>query len=92
MKKLILTSATLLLFGASIFACDGGKCGKKGDKKCDQKECVKDGHGDKKCTKADCKHDAKCEKNHGKNCTMKCKADADKQEVKPADTKPAETK
>ncbi len=87
MKKLILTSATLLFLGFTVFAGDGDKCRKKCDKKCDKKECVKDANGDKKCSKADCKHDAKCDKEQSKNCAKKCKAEAGKPEIMPVETK-----
>ncbi len=82
MKKLILTSATVLFLSISSFAHDGDKCGKKCEKKCDQKECTKDSKCEKKCGKKECTHDANCQKDQ-ENCKKACKTKAAQNEVKP---------
>jgi len=73
MKKLILTSATVLFIGLTAFAQDGGKC----DKKCAKgneckKECSKDGVCNKKCGMNECTADMKCNKDNA-NCKKNCK-------------------
>ncbi len=42
MKKIILTSATILLIGISSYAQDGGKCSKNCDNTSNQKQCAKE--------------------------------------------------
>lgn len=80
MKKLILTSATILFIGLSAFAEDGGKCTKKCEKKCDYKECTKDGNGLKKCGNTVCTPDMKCGEEKSKSCAKSCKMDESKKE------------
>lgn len=77
MKKLILTTATVLFIGLSAFAQDGGKCTKKCEKKCDQKECSKDVNCNKKCGMNECTTDMKCNKDNA-NCKKNCKMDGEK--------------
>jgi hypothetical protein len=86
MKKLILTSATVLFLSIAGFAHDGDKYGKKCEKKCDQKECTKDGKCEKKCGKKECTHDANCKKDQ-ESCKAKCKATSQQKEVKPQGVK-----
>lgn len=71
MKKLILTSATLLIVGLSAFACECEKCDKKCEKKCDTKECAKQEGCNKKCCAGECTENAKCNKEN-KKCTGSC--------------------
>ena len=78
MKKIILTSASVLFIVLSAFAQEGGKCDKKCIKKCDQKECVKEcvpkwGMGE--CASV------KCDK-ESVNCRKDCKAGSVKEETK----------
>ncbi len=81
MKKLILTTVTVLFVAMSSIAQDGSKCQKKCDNKGDMKACATKencmkNNGEKKCTsdmKCD-KHDAKCEK----NCQMNGEKKANK--------------
>ena len=63
MKKLIVTSATVLFIGLTAYAQDGGTCAKNCNKKCDPKECMKDGT----CTKKGCMDDAGSKKSIEKN-------------------------
>ena len=42
MKKLILTSVTILLIGITAYGQDGGKCSKKCDNTSNQKQCAKE--------------------------------------------------
>lgn len=86
MKKLILTSATVLFIGLTAFAQDGGKCTKKCEKKCDMKECTKDGNCNKKCGMNECTADMKCNKDN-QNCAKNCKMEGDKKSCKPAEIK-----
>lgn len=76
MKKLILTSATILFIGLSAFAQDCGKCTKKCEKKCDMQECIKDGNCNKKCGMNACTADMKCKNENAESCAKKCKMDA----------------
>lgn len=69
MKKLILTSATILFIGISAFAADGDKCAKKCEKKC-EKACKKD----ETCKKACADASMKCTKKDMKACAGKEKA------------------
>ena len=72
MKKLVLTTATVLFFATGAFAQDGGKCCKK-DAKCEMTACSKDGkctEKDKeKCAKA-CAEASHCKK-ESKDCCKK---------------------
>lgn len=87
MKKLILSSATLLLIGFTAFAGDGSKCTKKCEKKCDKKECIKGNHCDKKCNMAECTPDMKCKKGNDKACAKKCKINNEPKEIKIGEVK-----
>ncbi len=74
MKKLILTSATVLFIGLTAFAGDGGKCAKKCEKKCEPKECTKDPNCKKICGMGESTTDMKSSKDNAdckKNCKMK---------------------
>jgi hypothetical protein len=82
MKKLILSSALVVLFGLSSYACEGGKC-QKGDKNCAKKECTKDKKCEKKCSPGECKFEKKGNKD-GANCNKPCKAEANTNQEKPA--------
>jgi hypothetical protein len=83
MKKLILSSALVVLIGLSAIACEGGKCS-KGDKKCDKKECTKGPKGDKKCSPGECKFEKKGNKD---NCNKPCKSETNIKQDKPTETK-----
>jgi len=83
MKKLILTSATVLFLGLGAYAQDGGKCAKKGAKKCDQTECAK--KCDKKCGMDDCTAGMKCKDD--KSCTKSCKMEGEKKSCHTAEGK-----
>jgi len=78
MKKLILTSAALVLFSLTSMAQDGGCCAKKSDKKCVTKECSKDANCAKKCESKDAMN---CHK-EDKACVAKCKGMEGKKEEK----------
>lgn len=71
MKKLMMTSAAVVLLALTAVGQDGGKCCKK-DPKCDMSACVKDPSNCKdkeKCAKmvAECKAEKKsCCKKEGK--------------------------
>jgi hypothetical protein len=82
MKKLILSTAAILVIGLSAYACDGGKCNKKCDKKGDKKECVQG----KDCDKKSCIKDEKCEKKEHKSC-CKMPTETVKPEQKPEEKK-----
>jgi hypothetical protein len=77
MKKLVLTSVTVLLIGLSAFAGDNDKCSKKCEKKCETKECSKDGKCTKKCDEStsSCHMTAKCNPETSKECAKKCHMD-----------------
>jgi hypothetical protein len=64
MKKLILTSVTIVFIGVAAFAGDGNK---KNEKKCDPKECAKQESCTKKCCIGECTENAKCTK-ESKKC------------------------
>jgi len=87
MKKIILTSATILFIGLSSFAQDCGKCTKKCEKKSDMKECIKEGNCNKKCGMNECSADMKCKKDNAESCAKKCKMDASKKEDNNGKTK-----
>ncbi|MCX6295670.1 MAG: hypothetical protein NTX97_06315 [Bacteroidetes bacterium] len=75
MKKLMLTSATILFISLSSFAQDGVKSTKNCEKKCDMKECPKDTDCKKKCEMGECTADMKCHKAEAKACVKSCKMD-----------------
>lgn len=77
MKKVILTSATVLFLALTAVAQDGGKCCKKGDKKCEMAACTKDEKCKEKCTHGTA--DAHCKKETKACCK---KAEDKKSEVK----------
>lgn len=60
MKKLILSSAAVLLISLSAFASNNDKCCKKETKNCTPKECTKEANG--KSTKCEFSPDQKCSK------------------------------
>jgi hypothetical protein len=88
MKKLILTSATVLFLGLTAMACEGDKCGKKCEKKCDKQECTKGGACKKDGKNKECKMDDKACKHDKASCEKKCDNKGAKTEVKP-EVKPA---
>lgn len=77
MKKLILTSATILCIGLTSFAQDGGKCSKSCEKKCEVKDCSKDPECKKKCAPSESTVGTKCSKD-SKSCAKNCKLDDEK--------------
>ncbi len=86
MKKLILTSATVLFIGLSAFACDGSKCTNKCENKNNQKECKKDASCEKKCSGNQSSVDFKCKKDN-ENCKKQCTMNGEKKGAKPGDNK-----
>ena len=76
MKKLILTSATILFIGLTAFAQDGTKC----TKKCDPKECTKkcDTKDNKGCCAYACPITVNCTPENSKECAKKCKMESEK--------------
>ncbi len=68
MKKVILTSVTILFIGVAAFAGNGDNSNKKNEKKCDPKECAKQEGCTKKCCAGACTENAKCNK-EAKKCT-----------------------
>ena len=81
MKKLILTSATILFVGFTAFAQDGSKCSKKCDNKSDQKGCMKEGTCNKNVEKNDWASGLKCNPDNT-NCKKDCKATCEKKDGK----------
>lgn len=77
MKKLILTSATILCIGLTSFAQDGSKCSKSCEKKCEVKDCSKDPECKKKCAPNENTVSIKCSKD-SKSCAKNCKLDDEK--------------
>ena len=71
MKKLILTSATILFIGLAAFAQQGGTC---------TQMCGK------KCTVTECKDKTKCNKDCAKD-EKSCKPNAEKKEIKGGNAK-----
>lgn len=60
MKKIMLTSATVLFLGLAAMAHNGDKCGKKCDKKECKKECVAQDKSKENCDKSKCNHQGAC--------------------------------
>ena len=77
MKKLILTSATILCISLTSFAQDGGKCAKTCEKKCEVKECSKDPACKKICDKNESTANVKGSTDK-KACAKSCKSDDEK--------------
>ncbi len=75
MKKLIFSTATILLISLSAGAQETNKCSQECGKKCDKKECTTPGSCDKSKCKEICGDDKKCDKK-SKKCKSQCPSSA----------------
>jgi len=73
MKKLILTSAAVVLIAFTVSANNDAKCAKKGEKTCSPKECSKDASKKEDCHAKDtkCKDHSACDKTKKETTTPK---------------------